>query len=138
MDDPNFEQDEGKSHGGSSAVYKRTSLSRIILSMESNVAKQLALQHVLTALQVIQAREILVAALSNHSINITLRDTILPDTPGEDLEGNDPLLQIAHGGGEAPANAAEAMISVKIKLVDYGKLIIFVYNSEHNSSNSWK
>jgi E3 ubiquitin-protein ligase HERC2 len=43
------------------------SLSRIILSLDSNVSKQHALQHVLNALQVLHARDAVVAALSSHS-----------------------------------------------------------------------
>jgi hypothetical protein len=45
----------------------QVSLSRIILSLESHVSKQQALQHVLNALQVLHAREAVVAALSSHS-----------------------------------------------------------------------
>jgi hypothetical protein len=43
------------------------SLSRIILSLDSNVSKQHALQHLLNALQVLHARDAVVAALSSHS-----------------------------------------------------------------------
>jgi E3 ubiquitin-protein ligase HERC2 len=45
----------------------QVSLSRIILSLDSNVSKQHALQHVLNALQVLHARDAVVAALSSHS-----------------------------------------------------------------------
>lgn len=56
------------------------------------------------------------AALSCHSSNVGPGDKISADTPAEELGSSDslnPLLQIAQGGGEAPANAAEAMISVR-------------------------
>jgi E3 ubiquitin-protein ligase HERC2 len=43
------------------------SLSRIILSLDSNVSKQHALQHLLNALQVLHGRDAVVAALSSHS-----------------------------------------------------------------------
>lgn len=43
------------------------SLSQIILSLDSNISKQHALQHVLNALQVLHARDAVVAALSSHS-----------------------------------------------------------------------
>jgi hypothetical protein len=45
----------------------QVSLSRIILSLDSNVSKQHALQHLLNALQVLHARDAVVAALSSHS-----------------------------------------------------------------------
>ncbi|XP_017887257.1 E3 ubiquitin-protein ligase HERC2 [Ceratina calcarata] len=45
----------------------RLSLSSIILSLESNVAKQQALQHVINALRIIQARIAVVTALQSHS-----------------------------------------------------------------------
>lgn len=52
IDDASYEQEQTKQTGNSSAGFKRSSLSKIILSLDSNVAKQQALQHVLTALQV--------------------------------------------------------------------------------------
>jgi len=45
----------------------QVSLSQIILSLDSNVSKQHALQHLLNALQVLHARDAVVAALSSHS-----------------------------------------------------------------------
>ncbi len=44
----------------------RPSLSRIILSLESNAAKQQALQHILNALQILYSREAVVSALTPH------------------------------------------------------------------------
>lgn len=86
------------------------SLATLILSLDSIMARQQSLQHVLAGLQIIYSREAVVAALANHSvgnpslINIqqassdTLTSSVADD---EDAE-------IALGGGEAPANAAEA------------------------------
>jgi E3 ubiquitin-protein ligase HERC2 len=45
----------------------RLSLSKILLSLESNAAKQKALQHVLNALQIMYAREAVVAAIAPHN-----------------------------------------------------------------------
>ena len=45
----------------------RPSLSRIILSLESNAAKQRALQHVLDGLQIMRVREAVVSSLLPHS-----------------------------------------------------------------------
>ena len=113
-----FDQDPSPEPGTSNSNSKssRSTLSQIVLSLESNVAKQQALQHILVALQVLHARDSVVAALSSHSSNVmsTPRDTLKcsPDTPAEDI-GSNPLLQIAQGGGEAPANVSEAMITVR-------------------------
>lgn len=115
------EQDSSPDSGASNAGSKppRSTLSQIVLSLDSNVAKQQALQHILVALQVLHARDLVTAALSSHSSNVssTPRDTLKcsPDTPADDI-GINPLLQIAQGGGEAPANASEAMITVRFDL----------------------
>lgn len=45
----------------------RESLARTILSLEYNVAKQNALQHVLNGLRIMYARDAVIAALSCHS-----------------------------------------------------------------------
>ncbi|XP_050578084.1 E3 ubiquitin-protein ligase HERC2 [Bombus affinis] len=54
-------------HNSGQSCGNRPSLSSIILSLESNVAKQQALQHVINALRIIQARIIVVTALQSHS-----------------------------------------------------------------------
>lgn len=48
-----------------SDAFHQPSLSKQILSLESNVAKQTALQHVLNSLRVMYARDAVVAALSS-------------------------------------------------------------------------
>ncbi|XP_060835591.1 E3 ubiquitin-protein ligase HERC2 isoform X3 [Rhopalosiphum padi] len=68
---------------------EKDSLSRTILSLDSAAAKQNALQHVLNALRITLAREIVLAALippSNDDVNI-----------------NHEIIQSDQGGGEAPA-----------------------------------
>jgi E3 ubiquitin-protein ligase HERC2 len=49
----------------------RLSLSKILLSLESNAAKQKALQHVLNALQIMYAREAVVAAIAPHHNSVS-------------------------------------------------------------------
>ncbi|XP_011304625.1 E3 ubiquitin-protein ligase HERC2 [Fopius arisanus] len=125
----------GDSHGDSissgtiiSTKNVRPSLSNIILSLESNVAKQQALQHVINALDIIQARTAIVIALKSHNAlttNDSTAATLLrgvntisqPDTPTGDLSiAGTPMVmsgnltgvyqnvgEIAQGGGEAPA-----------------------------------
>lgn len=122
MLDSSSEKDQSAQTGTSNSTAKapRSTLSQIVLSLESNVAKQQALQHILVALQVLHARDCVVAALSSHSSNVmaTPRGTLKcsPDTPADEI-GSNPLLQIAQGGGEAPANVCEAMITV-IKILN--------------------
>lgn len=47
--------------------YEKESLSRTILSLDSAAAKQNALQHVLNALRITLAREIVLASLMPHT-----------------------------------------------------------------------
>ena len=70
------------SEGSSSGARKqsRLSLSRILLSLDSTASKQKSLQHILNALQIIYAREAVVAAIAPH---------------------NNDVVDIAVGGGEA-------------------------------------
>lgn len=84
--------------------------------MTSNVAKQQALQHILVALQILHARDCVVAALTSHSSNVTSTPNVTlkgsPDTPAEEVFNN-PLLQMAQGSGEAPANVSEVLATVR-------------------------
>ncbi|XP_049844846.1 E3 ubiquitin-protein ligase HERC2 [Schistocerca gregaria] len=100
----------------------QTSLSNIILSLGSRSAKQQALQHVLNALHILQARDAVVAALSSHT-NIlgygspgNVGDVQTPETPAEGIVSQvspnihfDDGVEIAQGGGEAPASVTEAV-----------------------------
>ena len=81
---------------------QRPSLARIILSLESNVAKQQALQHILNTLQILYAREAVVSALTPHggqpTMNTIKEPTKVPlASPDEQSD-----IEII-GGGEAPA-----------------------------------
>jgi len=62
-------EDKGQAQQTSNTATRvpQVSLSQIILSLDSNVSKQHALQHLLNALQVLHARDAVVAALSSHS-----------------------------------------------------------------------
>jgi hypothetical protein len=61
------DKSQAQQMNNASSKSPQVSLSRIILSLESHVSKQQALKHVLNALQVLHAREAVVAALSSHS-----------------------------------------------------------------------
>lgn len=95
----------------------RPSLSNIILSLESNVAKQQALQHVLNALHIMQARTAVVTALRSHTdVVASCEKSCQPDTPSEATMSASightvyqNVGEIAQGGGEAPANASEVV-----------------------------
>ncbi|XP_052077229.1 E3 ubiquitin-protein ligase HERC2-like isoform X2 [Mytilus californianus] len=84
----------------------RPSLAKIILSQESDAAKQLALNHVLTALQIIYAREAVVSSLTREiqavpvtsetlqnpitMSNITLEDNSSAVSPEPDTSTTEP------------------------------------------------
>ena len=116
-DDSNINA-EGSSTG--SRKLSRLSLSRVLLSLESNASKQKSLQHILNALQIIYAREAVVAAIAPHNNNVTApaaadnnpeaasrANTLESRRSGggeaEDTESPDDVVDIAMGGGEAPA-----------------------------------
>ncbi|CAD6227584.1 GSCOCG00001264001-RA-CDS [Cotesia congregata] len=87
----------------------RPSLSSIILSLESNVAKQQALQHVINALYIMQARTAIVTALRNHTALTSTKnlpqeasiDGTMSGSVGHTVYQN--VGEISQGGGEAPA-----------------------------------
>ncbi|KAJ9582054.1 hypothetical protein L9F63_003637, partial [Diploptera punctata] len=117
-------EDKSQSQQSNTSANKspQVSLSKIVLTLDSNVSKQHALQHLLNALQVLHARDAVVAALSSHSNIAGFTSTgasvkvRTPDTPPEGLpshsSSNTPYeegLEIAQGGGEAPASVAEVV-----------------------------
>ncbi|XP_053987984.1 E3 ubiquitin-protein ligase HERC2 isoform X2 [Hylaeus volcanicus] len=100
----------------------RPSLSSIVLSLESNVAKQQALQHVINALRIMQARIALVTALQSHSTMKTASggSCAVAEIPSDGAVSDSSIASGGHtvyqnvgdsaqGGGEAPANAAEVV-----------------------------
>ena len=107
-DDTNISS-EGSSPG--SRKMSRLSLSRILLSLESNASKQKSLQHVLSALQIMYAREAVVAAIAPHNNNVTAPDNTEPGdcsklntleshrSAEHDDDSPDDVVDIAVGGG---------------------------------------
>ncbi|XP_039287848.1 E3 ubiquitin-protein ligase HERC2 [Nilaparvata lugens] len=99
------------------AAAPRESLAHTILALDSNVAKQNALQHVLNGLRVLLARETAVAALACSTKLESSTSTIHNDDVIE-IESAEVAIalpletsEIAHGGGEAPASEVEAAIA---------------------------
>ncbi|XP_076233389.1 E3 ubiquitin-protein ligase HERC2 [Calliopsis andreniformis] len=116
-------------------IQNRAFLSSIILSLESNVAKQQALQHVINALRIMQARIVVVTALQSHSALKTDAGYGLHTVMNGEMSSDGPIAgsiagsnvtttaapigmvhtvyqnvgESAQGGGEAPANAAEVV-----------------------------
>ena len=108
--------DSGESNVITTMKNVRPSLSHIILSLESNIAKQQALQHVIKALHIMQARTAIVTALQSHVALTSCGKTAPPDTPPEAAMTSSTghtvyqnVGEIAQGGGEAPANATEVV-----------------------------
>ncbi|XP_063244096.1 E3 ubiquitin-protein ligase HERC2 isoform X2 [Bacillus rossius redtenbacheri] len=92
------------------------SLSRVILNLDSDGAKQHALQHVLNALQILHARDAVVAALSSHANVGGYLSSVTPDTTPEGVVSETSAgaaygdgIEIAQGGGEAPASVVEVV-----------------------------
>lgn len=98
------------------AGFQRDSLAHNILSLDSNVAKQNALQHILNGLRILYARDTVVAALQNHTKaqEPTASDEGLEDSTISFLHSHNNV-EIAQGGGEAPASEAEAAASLNNK-----------------------
>ncbi|XP_042217246.1 E3 ubiquitin-protein ligase HERC2-like isoform X2 [Homarus americanus] len=105
------------------------SLSRVVLTLESSAARQASLQHILNALQVMFARDCVIAALdSTVSALSHTKDNFISCEPLPKIGGlptpesmTDAIAdssssslsspnggEIAEGGGEAPASALEA------------------------------
>ncbi|XP_018562377.1 E3 ubiquitin-protein ligase HERC2 isoform X2 [Anoplophora glabripennis] len=87
------------------------SLSTIVMSLESNTAKQQALQHILNAMHIQQLRQAIIRALCSHTNMKNNKQTGSSDTPLDRSLANGSLInkdgEIAFGGGEAPASLAE-------------------------------
>ena len=119
------------SEGSSSGARKqsRLSLSRILLSLDSNASKQKSLQHILNALQIIYAREAVVAAIAPHTNNVTApaatdnnNDNVstalnAPEShrsTGEDDESPDDAVDIAVVGGVAACRGEVSSTSLSL------------------------
>lgn len=103
----------------SSKTQNRQSLSEVLLSLETFGAKQAALNYVLNAMEIVQARQCMIAALSSHTQVIGFSEKISTDSDDyfKDLENlreniaNGDIQEfetIANGGGEAPADQQNA------------------------------
>ena len=57
----------GNEEGSSGPQSSRKSLAHTILNLDSNVAKQNALQHILNGLRILYARDTVIAALQSHA-----------------------------------------------------------------------
>lgn len=97
----------------SGGKHHKPSLSEILLSLESYGARQTALNYVLNAMSIIQARQCIVAALTSHSQLGSFDKISDSEHYFKELEelhspSNSPANQdvIAQGGGEAPADAS--------------------------------
>jgi len=69
--------DSNKKRTATTKVPGRPSLAKIVLSLESSASQQHALQQILNALQIINAREALVAALAPHHSATVVKGIIL-------------------------------------------------------------
>ncbi|XP_017066913.1 probable E3 ubiquitin-protein ligase HERC2 [Drosophila eugracilis] len=86
------------------------------LALETPAARQAALGHVLRAMSILQARQLIVAALTSHS-KVNYKERGVAGSEEEQLAGGTMMgapMQlaetIAQGGGEAPADATDAAL----------------------------
>ncbi|XP_031621811.1 probable E3 ubiquitin-protein ligase HERC2 [Contarinia nasturtii] len=111
--------DSEKAFAAKSKPQSRSSLSEVLLSLESYGARQAALGYVLNAMSIIQARQCLIAALSSHTQINGCSEKIAADSDEyfKDLENlrdhgtaedGQALETIANGGGEGPADQQTA------------------------------
>ncbi|CAH1128754.1 unnamed protein product [Ceutorhynchus assimilis] len=85
------------------------SLSSIVMSLESNTAKQQALQHILNAIHIQQLRQAIVKALCSHT-NVKNQSLKQPGgTLETDKDRSHGTMESANllGGGEAPVSISE-------------------------------
>lgn len=111
------DQEPQVNHQSGTSKTPKQSLSAILLSLESNSARQVALSHVLNAMSILQARKCIQAALACHSqvANYSEKsgDNERADEYFKELETlhnhNNPSNQevIAKGGGEGPAERVD-------------------------------
>ncbi|CAG7818352.1 unnamed protein product [Allacma fusca] len=126
------------SRGKGNAKSSRPSLSKIILSLESAPAQQQALQQILNSLQIINARELIVAALTSpHTVTVaTKQDSVGNSNQGikmlkdlsphyDSFASSQSLTSLilsmdgslakdedfAQGGGEAPADGTAEILN---------------------------
>ncbi|KAK9875133.1 hypothetical protein WA026_005926 [Henosepilachna vigintioctopunctata] len=104
---------EGEKTTASNRKKNATSLSSIVMSLESNTAKQQALQHILNAIHIHQLRQLIVMALCSHTNmnNTDAKRISTPDIPPDKSCTNSIIVpnntEIALGGGEAPVSLTE-------------------------------
>uniref|UniRef100_A0A1B0AIV8 HECT-type E3 ubiquitin transferase n=1 Tax=Glossina pallidipes TaxID=7398 RepID=A0A1B0AIV8_GLOPL len=108
---------------GATKQSMKTNLGETLLTLETNGARQTALNYVLNAMSILQARQLIIAALTSHSkVNLhdkltneiesdygSLKDTALGVNLNHSVANNANDI-IAQGGGEAPADATDPAV----------------------------
>lgn len=114
-----YDQEPQTAHLPGTSKAAKQSLSTIVLSLESNSARQVALSHVLNAMSIIQARQCIQAALACHSQigNYTekcgenenyFKELESLHNPNNQLNNQEQI--IAKGGGEGPAERNDPLV----------------------------
>lgn len=107
-----YDQEPLAPHLPGTTKSSKQSLSTILLSLESNSARQVALSHVLNAMSIIQARQCIQAALACHSQIVNYSEKCgdnehyfkeLESLHNPNNQLNNPDV-IAKGGGEGPVD----------------------------------
>lgn len=112
-----------------SKIQSRSTLSEVLLSLESYGARQAALCYVLNAMSIIQARQCIISALSSHTQVNGCSEKIATDSDEyfkdlENLRDHGPsheedaqaLETIAQGGGEGPADQQNDLLTPDLSI----------------------
>lgn len=105
--------DSEKIFAATTKSQNRPSLSEVLLSLESNGARQAALSYVLNAMGILQARQCIIAALSSHTQISGCSEKMTTDSDEyfkdlENLRDHGTADDVQAGGGEAPADQETA------------------------------
>lgn len=128
--------DSEKTFAAKTKSQSRASLSETLLSLESYGARQAALSYVLNAMSIIQARQCIISALSSHTQISGCSEKIATDSDeyfkdlenlrdhggaggiaaGGDDDDGQALETIANGGGEAPADQQNDLLTPDLSI----------------------
>lgn len=123
---------DGEKSSQNITTNNESSLSSIVMSLESNTAKQQALQHILHAMHIQQLRQAIIKALSSHTNMHNEVNKMDGTNEGFAVNSQNSLRlnnEIATGGGEAPVSLTEIPngINVGYAKAFYMKVLIHLF-----------
>ncbi|CAH1776574.1 unnamed protein product, partial [Owenia fusiformis] len=101
----------------------RPSLAKIVLSLDSNASKQQALVHILTALQIIYARDAVVGSLVNNTEVVSVADSHIQSTTPPPIS---PIASPSH-------ESTDGQIGSTNQMADSSDVLTAVHDHPHSS-----